>query len=81
MEHIGTLVKHDGRNDTHNRSSAVNLLISGGIEPVSMFWLQLLISQNGKRSLHKHKQAKQCVRLLRYELSTQGTLPTEDTLS
>jgi len=59
MKYINTLVKRDREEETHNRVSLVNSLISGGIEPVSLLLYKRLLSQNGERSLREHQQAKQ----------------------
>jgi hypothetical protein len=48
---------------SRNQISAVNLLISGGIEPVNFLLPRPLLSQDGARLLHKQQRATQ-VRVL-----------------
>jgi hypothetical protein len=62
MTHIDKLVKKATEPyETHNRFSAVNLLISGGIKPVSLLLYRYLLSQNTK-SVHFVNADKQSKR-------------------
>jgi hypothetical protein len=61
-----------GSYETHNRCSAVNLLISGGITPVSLLLFRYLLSQNGEQSFYEPQRTGQVYVLHCLELPTLG---------